>query len=86
MSSYYEDQLKTVNFQENYAPVLKIFCITGQTNYFDLNKDSAKILVKWLMKNFPMKLEGINPCPKCGCDELLCGYNGYDKKSCTSGK
>lgn len=51
---YYSDQLDKVNTESEYKPKIVIQSPPGglSTNYMDVNKDSAEVLVKWLTENF----------------------------------
>lgn len=55
MSNYYTEQLENVKAQETkYNPKIKIFANGNgrDTNFLDLNKESAKALIEWLEKNY----------------------------------
>lgn len=51
---YYEDQLKKVNVDSEYRPLIVISSPPGglSTNYLTLTKECAEIMVKWLNDNF----------------------------------
>jgi hypothetical protein len=53
--NYYFEQLENTKPQETkFNPKIKIFA-NGEgkdTNFLDLNEESAKILIEWLQKNY----------------------------------
>lgn len=52
---YYKDQLAKVKpHATEYAPTVKIFANGNgdNTHNMDLNKQSAKVLIKWLTKHY----------------------------------
>jgi hypothetical protein len=53
--NYYEEQLKNLKIQDNkFNPKIKIFA-NGEgkdTNFLDVNKESAEVLIEWLTKNY----------------------------------
>lgn len=52
-ASYYKTQLNRINLDSVYAPKIKIRGgVDGETNYIDINKESAQALVDWLTVNF----------------------------------
>jgi hypothetical protein len=56
--NYYFEQLENTKPQETkFNPKIKIFA-NGEgkdTNFLDLNEESAKILIEWLNKNYIKK-------------------------------
>ncbi len=52
---YYQDQLEKVYpFATEYAPTIKVFANGNgeDTKHISLNKESAKVLVEWLTRNY----------------------------------
>jgi hypothetical protein len=54
--NYYKNELSKVNLKSEYAPNIKINSGEGDsTKWFNLNQESAEILVAWLKNNFLTK-------------------------------
>lgn len=52
-SVYYKNQLDRLKINETEYPInVKFSSDKGQTNYMNLNDESATVLVKWLKENF----------------------------------
>lgn len=50
---YYSEQLKRINLKSEFPAQVKLSDGEGnKTNFLSLNKESAKVLVKWLTANF----------------------------------
>ena len=57
INNYYAEQLARVNTNSEYAPKIKVFSEEGgkDTNFMNLNKESAQALIEWLKTNFTEK-------------------------------
>lgn len=55
--AYYRDQLARIEFPREYSATVKIHAggIGRDTNFMDLNKESAEVLIEWLTKNYIKK-------------------------------
>ena len=53
--NYYKEQLEKIHVkEEGFSPKVKVYANgSGEdTNFLDLNKESAAILIEWLQENF----------------------------------
>ncbi len=52
--AYYKRQLKKINTKTEYPTKIKFFNETNEnsTNFMDLNKDTAIVIVEWLQKYY----------------------------------
>ena len=57
--NYYMSQLKKVDYHSEYCPIIKIQGgnENQQTNWMDLNNESARVIVLKLMREFSIKLD-----------------------------
>lgn len=58
--SYYKRQLEKLGRKDGFGPSFKFMSPTGDTNWMDLNPDSAEALREWLDEQFPQKNELVN--------------------------
>lgn len=51
-TDYYTSQLNRINFHCLYSPTVKFSDENGATNYLQINKESAVVIIKKLKKEF----------------------------------
>jgi len=54
-NTYYQDELKKINFHSLYCPTIKIRDEENETKWLSVNKESAKEIIKKLKKEFNIK-------------------------------
>jgi len=50
--NYYKEQINKINFHSLYSPKVKFTDEDGSTNFFQLNQESAKVIINKLKKEF----------------------------------
>lgn len=53
--SYYESEMKKINTNGFYSPKIKVRDEDSETKWINLNDESARVLIKWLKKEFNIK-------------------------------